>query len=158
MLIATFRARLTGVSWVYLDDQLTAFLRFVSSKAIQLCKGPTVQLAFVLNSLLVLTTSHLRSFANVGEVLKDDGSALWSSLNDSLAEDMVTVPVKTSLLLRHLFEMSFSRLASFGLKLSTDAETAAINFFPVLVTKKVTLLGLSSSFSLLEQICYVCFV
>src|SRR5690349_16064597 len=88
MLRTTTGTHLRGVAGVYPLDADTAFLGFVEREAIQLGKGPTVQLALVLNVLVLLATSHLRCVSNVGQVLKDENSASSGMLYNSSRQDV----------------------------------------------------------------------
>ncbi len=130
MLIATSTTHLRGVPGVNTFDMDTPFLRFVDGEGIELRKGPGVQFSLVVTFLTAcLAASHLGGLSNVGEVLKDNGTARRSVLHNALAQNVVTIPVEASLLTRQLFEVSF------------EAETAAVNLFPVLPSQEVMLGG-----------------
>src|SRR5262249_52983258 len=81
------------------------------------------------------------ALSNVGEVLKHNSCAIRGMLNDTPGKDMITVPVEKGLPLAQLFQVTFGRLRSFGLQLSTHAEVTAINFFPVRITEELMLRG-----------------
>ena len=90
-LVPTTRAHLRGMTWVYPFHADAAFLCLVERETIELSKGPTVQLALVIDVLVLLATSHLGGIPDVHQVLKDNRRAWGSVLNDTLGEDMIAV-------------------------------------------------------------------
>jgi hypothetical protein len=129
---------------VYFDHAHPTFLCLVGQETMELCKAPTMQASFGLQ-LLAGTTSDLGGTTNVGQVLKHNGTARASMLNNAFRKDMVAVPVKSQSLPAQLLQVAFGRLCSFGLKFSLEAEAAAVHFFPVTVSQEVTVGGHSRS-------------
>jgi len=138
MLIPTTGTHLRGVAGVYPLHANTEFLGFVEREVIQVGKGPTVQLALVINVLVLLATSHLRRISNMGQVLKNDSTARSGMLYNSPRQDVVRVPVEAGLLTRQLFEMSLGRLRSVGLQFAAETEVPAVNLFPMRRSEEVT--------------------
>src|SRR2546429_1778201 len=126
---------------VNLDHLHTALLCFVSKKGMELNKRPAMKTALGFNILALLPTSDLACATDVGQILNHYGATGCSILNNSFREDMITVPVKTCLFATQFLEVTFCRLASFGLKLTLEAESSSINFFPMPIAKKLTFRG-----------------
>src|SRR6266576_262220 len=141
----TTRAGLTGMPGVNLGHLDTAFLCLVHGKIVQLGKCPAVQLPLVLDILVLLASAHMRRLTNIGEVLKDEGSSWRGVLNEAFGENMICVPAESPLLARQLLEMSFRRLCSFGLQLSLDTKTTALDLFPVLASQEAASRGHSGA-------------
>lgn len=140
-LMSTMGTGLACVPRVYSLDMNTALLSLVGNKAIELRKRPTVQFALVVNVLVGFAASYRGRFSNIGEIFQDESSSYERTLDNLFGENMVTIPVKSHLLVRHLFEMSFGRLGSFGLQFAFEAKRATVNLFPSLVPKKLFLRG-----------------
>ncbi len=96
----TVRTSLRRMPWVNLDHLHTTFLRFVGKKAVKLRKAPTMQTPFRLALF-----RDLRRRTNVGQILKHDGATRGGMLDNSLREDMITVPVESHRLTRQLFQI-----------------------------------------------------
>lgn len=139
--MTTFRASLAGVPRIDFDDLHAALSSFIDQERVELSKRPRVQTTFGLNILVLFASSNLACTANVSQILNHDGRARGGVLDDSFREDMITVPVKTSLTTSQFLEMTLGRLASFGLKLALEAEIATVNLFPTTVAKKLTSTG-----------------
>ena len=135
MLIATPATGLRSMPWINFDDLDTPFLSFIGQKPVELGKTPTMQAAF---GILFLTLADLTALSEVFEVFQDDGTALWSVLHHQFGEHVVTIPVESQSLPRQLLEMSFGAFCSFGLQLSSEAETASVYLFPVTTPQEVT--------------------
>jgi len=135
--------RLGRVSRVNLLDANTALLPFIGDEAVQLSKCPTVQLALVVNVLVVFAASHVRVLTNIGEVLKDNRCASRGTGNNLFAEDMIAIPMKSRLLQRQLFQVSFGTLGSFGLQFSSQSEGTTVNLFPSFASQELTVAGYS---------------
>ena len=131
-LVPTARTGLTGVSWVNLDDRHPACLGLVPEEAVELVKAPTVEAS------LPFALSHLRSFANVAQVLDNNGSSWVSVLHNALGEDMIVVFSLPKQFARKFFQVPFGRFASFFLKLATKAEDAAFLFLPATFSQEMT--------------------
>ncbi len=131
-----------GVNDGYPD---TTLLRFVGGKVIQLGKRPTMQLPLVLDVLVLYAAPHVGGISDVGEVLKNEGTACGGMLNEVFGEDMICVPAESPLLARQLLEMSFRRLCSFGLQLSLETKTTAFDLFPVLASQEAATRGHSGA-------------
>gem|GEM_PF-4715827 len=140
-LMPTFATRLRRMTWVNLLDTDTALLPFIGNEAIQLSKCPTVQLALILDVLLVLAASHLGTLPYIGKIFQDDSCTSGGTGNNLFTEYMVTIPMETRLFLRHLFQVSLSRLTSVGLQFALEAKRAMVNLFPSLASKKLTIAG-----------------
>src|ERR1700675_4791313 len=135
----TFRACLTGMPWVNFDHKHSSFRSLIREKAVELVKAPCMQTALGSHILVCLATSDLACLSNVGQILNHDGATGCSILDNSLGEDMITVPVESHLFSRKLFEMLLGRLCSFGLEFALQTKAAAVNLFPVATTQKLTL-------------------
>src|SRR5690242_11546034 len=122
MLIATTRTGLGSVPWIYFGDHRTTSHSLVLSKAMQLSKRPTMEPSFCVNGPPLLATSDLGSGANVGQILKHDGGALWRKLNDPLGEDMIVIFSLAKQFSTQFAQMALCRSGAFCLELSTDAE------------------------------------
>ena len=75
---------------VNFDDPYPSFLGFIANKVIQLGKAPIVEAAVRL-TFLSCASAKLGSLTNIGEVLKDDGTAREGVLHDAFGEDVITV-------------------------------------------------------------------
>lgn len=95
--------------------------------------------------IMLLALANSRSLTNVGQVLKHNRCAQRSVLYYLLREDVIRVPVESLLLLRQLFQVFLRRFCSFGLELSSYAEVATVNLFPVRGPKKLRLRGNSGA-------------
>ncbi|EFH82002.1 hypothetical protein Krac_2773 [Ktedonobacter racemifer DSM 44963] len=131
-LMPTTRTGLRGMTRINAFNHHSLFLPFVDNEAVQLRKGPGMQLT------LSFTFAMSDSFSNIGQVLKHNCCSRGYALHDAFGEHMVTVPVEKHLLTRQLFEMPFGRRGSFGLKFATETERTAVNLFPVARAKEVT--------------------
>lgn len=145
MLMPAPRAHLRSVARVYPLYAHTPLLCFVKRQGVELGKGPTMQFPLIIDVLVLLAASHLGGISDVGQVLKDDGAARGSILDDALGEDMITVPVESLLPLRKLLQVTFRGLCSFGLEFSPEAKVTAVNLFPMFRAKKLMLGGHSRS-------------
>ncbi len=76
------------------------------------------------------------TFANMRQVLKDDGAPRGSVLHDAFGEDMVMVSSLPKQFARKLFQVPFGRFASLFLKLATETEDAAFLLFPTTVPQE----------------------
>lgn len=141
MLIATTGAGLRGTPGVDLDHGNSVLLALIGDEIVQSSKGPTVQLALIVNVLVLLASSHPGGLPNMLKIFQDDGTARRSMLNNALRQNMIAIPVEANLLPRQLPQMPLGRLRSVGLQLSLEAEIAAVNLFPVPITKKLTVGG-----------------
>lgn len=141
MLIATSTTGLRGLTWINLDHADPLFLGFVGQEIVELGKPPTMQPPFGVNPVVLLASSHLRSVSNVLEVFQDERGTWESVLHDTLGEDMIAIPVETSLLTRQTLEMSLRSFRSVGLQLSLEAEVTTVNLFPVATAEELPLTG-----------------
>ena len=139
VLMSTFRACLTGMSWVNFDYFNTFPCGFVGHEAVQLCKRPTMEATFGLDILLVLATSDGGCDANVFQVLKDKGTSLRGVVYNPFGEDMVMVFSLPKPFARKLFQVPCSRFGTTLLELAPDAKHLAFLLLPTLFTKKETL-------------------
>ena len=131
-LMSTPVACLRRVAGINAFNSYAALLRFVRIEAIQLLKCPTVQTAFR------FTFVNLGTLPNVGQVLQHNCATGGSMLHNTLAQYMVTISVETLRTLAQVLEMALCRLTTVRLQFSSQAETTAINFFPMLTTEKLT--------------------
>ncbi len=137
-LMPTARARLGGVARVNLDHLDPSCLGFVLDKRVQLGKAPAMQASLVINVLVLFASAHLGRFPDVGQVLKDDGTARSGVLNNALTEDVIVIFALAKQFSTQLTEMSLSRFGAFALQFSLDTEDAPFLFFPSAVTQELT--------------------
>jgi len=98
-----------------------------------------MQTTFLLNVLVVLPSSHVGGVSNIGEIFEHESAARSDVLHNAFGENVVTIPVESLLLLAQLFQVTFSRLCSFGLQFAAETKRAAVYFFPVASAEEVTL-------------------
>lgn len=139
MLKATTGTGLRGMSGVNLDHRDTTRGSLVLDKRVELIEAPTMQLALVLDVLVVLAASHQARFTDVGEVLQDDSRALWGRVYNVFRKHMVMVFASPKLFAAHLLEVSLGRAAAFGLQLSFQTEGTPFLFFPPALPQEVTI-------------------
>jgi hypothetical protein len=132
------------MAWVYALDTDAALIGLIESKGIQLFKRPTMQAAFG-SSLLAFASSHLRGIPNMGQVLKDNRGACGGMLDNTLGEYMIAITVESLTLATEFLQVTFGRLTSVRLQLAANAESAAVNLFPVATTEKLTMASHSGS-------------
>ncbi len=137
-LMPTPRAHLRGMSRVNSLDSYPVFLCFVGSEGVQVGKGPTVKLALVINVLVLFASAHVGCVSNVGEVLKDEGTARGGILDKATREDVIAIPVESLLPLAQLLQVTLCGLCSFGLQLTAYAKVTTVNLFPIRRTKELT--------------------
>jgi len=136
-LMPTSRTGLRGMPGVNFDDPYPSFLGFIANKVIQLGKAPAVEVAVSL-TFLSFARANLGSLTNIGEVLKDDGTARSGVLHDAFREDVITVPAESPLLATQLFQVTCRRLCSFGLEFALEAEAAAVHLCAVTSAEKLS--------------------
>ena len=140
-LMPTLATRLRRVTWVNLLDTDTALLPFVGNIAVQLGKRPPVQLALVVNVLVVFAASHLGRFSDVGEIFQDNRCTSRGTGDNLLTQNVITVLVETRLLATQFLEVTLCGFSSFDLQFTFESEGAAVNFFPSLASKKLFVRG-----------------
>ncbi len=113
------------MTWIDSDNFNTPLLTLVGKEAAQLSECPAMQTAHL---FAMPPPNPAPDFA---KVLNHDGCPDRGTVNNAVAENMITIPVETQLLARQLAKMAVSRLCSFGLQLSFNTEVAAVYFFPV---------------------------
>ena len=89
--------------------------------------------------LVVFATSNLTVFSNIFEVLQNNDRTRGGVGNETLAQDVVTIPVETRLTPSQFLEMTFSGFTPFGLQFSLQTEMLTIKLFPATMAKKVML-------------------
>jgi len=85
-----------------------------------------MQASLVLNVLVAFASSYLGGVPNVGEVLKDDGTARSGMLDKAFGEDVVMVFASPKLFAAQLLEMPLSRAAAFGLQFAFQTEGTSL--------------------------------
>jgi len=138
MLIATARTGLRGVPRVNLDDGNTPCLCFVLHKRVQLRKRPAMQASFVAHVLVLFTSSHPGGLSDVGQILKNDGSACRGSGHNPFTEDMIVVSALPKPFLVQLLEVLLRRTSAFGLQFSLEAEETMFLLFPSLLSQELS--------------------
>ena len=126
------RTQLRRVPRVNFDHCHPTSLSLVAQEAVELGKAPGMHTALAF-ALLVRDT-----LANIGQVLKYNGTAWWSSLNNAFGKNMVVISSLPKQFPTQLLEVPLSRASAFSLKLTTETEDAAFLLFPALLPEKVT--------------------
>src|SRR2546429_1450984 len=145
VLMITLRTSLRGMSRVNLDHLDTAFLSLICDEVVKLSKRPSMQPTFSRDILVLFAASNLAILSDVFEVFQNDRTPWVCVLDDTLAEDMITISVETRLPFTQFLEMTFSGFTSFRLQLAPNAEILTVNFFPLAIAKKATLRGYCGS-------------
>jgi hypothetical protein len=137
--MSTPRTGLTRMSRVYPFHTNPVFCRLVGDETVELGKRPAMEASFQVHCLVLLASSNLGGLSDTGEVFENDGTTWGATSNDAFGEHMVCIPVESLSLASNLLEMSLSRLCSFGLQLTCEAEIAPINLFPAAGAKKLSM-------------------
>ena len=93
-------------------------------------KGPKLGITPTMVPSPLTTTTLFGAAANVGQIFNDNYAARLRVLNDALAQNVVAILPKPCLSPSHLFKMAFSRLAAFGLKITTKPEVPLFYLLP----------------------------
>jgi hypothetical protein len=120
---------------VYACDSATQSLGLVCKEARQLRERPGMQPTFG------FATAGLHAGSDVREVFDDDDCTRRNARQDTLAENMVTVPSETLSASREESKTAFSRLGSFGLQLATPMETPMFHLTPGLLAVETVIGG-----------------
>ena len=134
-LVLTPGTRLRGMSRIYLDYLHATCLCFIAKEAVELSKAPGVHTA------LSLTFAMGDTLSNIGQILKNDGTARSGILDYALGEDMVVVSSLPKQFTRKLLQVPFSRLRTFCLELATESEYATFLLFPLPITQELAIAG-----------------
>jgi hypothetical protein len=126
------RTPLRGVPRVNFDHSNPTSLSLVAQEAVELGKAPGMHTAL---SFAWLVRDTL---ANIGQVLKHQGTAWGSRLHNAFGKNMVVVSSLPKQFPTQLLEMPLSRASAFSLKLTTQMEDAAFLLFPPMLPEKVT--------------------
>jgi hypothetical protein len=132
--VATTGASLTTVAGI---DKLNrdAFVRcFVGNKALQLAKTP------IAHSPTLFTTSF-GTLTDVCQDLHHQGIPWLARGNNVLGDDVICVCLKSFQFARELFQVSLSRLCTFALQSTSEAEVTVIGFFDALAAKETRVRG-----------------
>jgi hypothetical protein len=140
-LVPTLGALLTGVPGINFDHSHPTRLGFICQEAVELSKRPGMHTPLGFSILSTFASANFRGLSNVGQVLKNEGSAWGCILNNALGEDMIMVSSLPKQFSRKLFQVPFSRLGSFGLQLASNAMHATFLLFPPSVTQELTIGG-----------------
>ena len=132
--VSASRAGLAGLPWVDNDDPGAEPFRFVFDKGPQLLEAPAVEPP-------ALFLAGLCSFADIGQVLQNDGCPGGSRGDDVFGEDVVAVAPESSLASREDFKAAFGRLGSFGLKFAALTENPVFGVFPPAFSEKFAIAG-----------------
>src|SRR5260370_8269137 len=130
-LIATTGTCLTRVAWVYACDLNPSGFCFISNKAKELGKRPGV------HTSLPLTFVVNHTLTDISQVLKYDGRAWGSMLNNPFAQHMVMVFTLPKQLTRKFLQVPFGRFCSLGLQLATETKYTPFLFFPLSISKEL---------------------
>ncbi len=126
------RTPLRRVPRVHFDHSHPTRLGLVAQEAVELGKAPGMQTAL---SFAFLVRDPL---ANIGQVLKHQGTAWGRSLHNAFGKNMVVISSLPKQFPTQLLEVPLSRASAFSLKLTTETEDAAFLLFPPLLPEKVT--------------------
>ncbi len=132
VLRATPGTGLRGVPGVNFDHLYPPLLGFVGQERLELGKAPTMQ-----TTLRVRVFSQCGTAANMGQVLKDNGTAGGSVLDNAFTQHMVMVSSLAQLFPAQFLEMPFCRAGAFCLKFSSETEDAPFLLFPAPFPQKL---------------------
>jgi len=125
------RTPLRRVPRVHFDHSNPPSLSLVAQEAVELGKAPGMQTAL---SFAFLVRDP---FANIGQVLKHQGTARGRSLHNAFGKNMVVISSLPKQFPTQLLEVPLRRASAFSLKLTTETEDAAFLLFPPLLPEKV---------------------
>ncbi len=137
VVLPTATTGLRGVSRVNLLDTHPFPCRFVSHKAEQLGKGPGVEMPLGL-PLLAFAATDLGGRPDMLQVLKHEGTARGSMVDQAFGEDVIVVTMLPKQLTRKLLQVPFGRLRAFLLELSAEAKEALLLLTPASLPEELT--------------------
>jgi len=128
--VTTPRALLACVPRVNVFNSKTYGSSLVVKKPLKSSKRPGVH-----TPPLVFPSFH--TCPDVGKVFKNYSRTLFSGINNSSGDNVVTIFAEAVFLLRELFQVSLSRVSAFRLECAFQVKVAFSNMFPMFFTKKL---------------------
>jgi len=111
-------------------------LRFVSNKPSQLIKAPAVKAA-----LMASLSAPLHSFANVRQILQNNGFTFRGGLNNPLTQNVVVVPPAPKLFATQPPQMTTGRSGTFSLERTSQSEGPSLQLLPAPLSQKTIVTG-----------------
>ena len=111
--LTTYTTILRGIMRVNIDNRDANFKGFICNKVLELIERPRMYKEF-------LFSLNLNSISYIFKVFHNDNITSIATIDNSLADAMVSIGHPTFFSNRKLFQSAFSRFCAFGLKALTN--------------------------------------